>query len=473
MSTTRLHLVRQGASVAIVGALVFGGGCAERLRQEGLESVAGDWLSTIRASQVMPVYPPTEDLEPGDVFLVTVPIQEQHELFERDDYVPLDMLGPRLDVPVPGYDAFYDSRYWAGSFGQPPHDRPGQPGTTSVMAPKVFFPDYSVDVATGGRMDVGIPLRGVPVGLELLGASSATATVSLRDTFTYALPGDRLLQSLNAWAADPRVRDMLGEMAAAHSDTIYLRCVNRVFLAQNISVLIATTQDDGQALRAGAAAGAATLETVQSGDEATAYRSSLNAVNAALADGVPAPAAASGGSGVAGLVAPPSASLVLRQRTRRTVELQEDLGQPLVIGYLGFDVPVLSSGDLGPPIATRELVRNPSQPSTRLKAGQRTVEEKLLRVALLDFDAVVDDGDELAVAAITSFVATGLGVAEINEAVWDPTTGSSIKSAGREFKFAIRRWTSGDPDMVRHRRATRLLEAAWRDATSDEDGGGN
>lgn len=438
------------ASLLVVAIVATSGGCAERMRQQGLESVAGDWLSTIRASQVMPVYPPTEDLEPGDVFLVTVPIQEQHELFERDDYVPLDMLGPRLDVPVPGYDRFYDGRYWEGTFGSPPHPRPGQAGTDAVMAPRVFFPDYSVDVAVGGRMDVGIPLRGVPVGLQLLGADSAVATVSLRDTYTYALPGDHLLGQLRAWAAQPPVRDMLGEMAAAHEDVIYLRCVNRVFLARQVSVLVSTTTDDAQ----GFTAGAATLEDVQSADEATAYRSSIDAVNAALAT----PADAADGAGIQPLGGAPSASLVLRQRTSRTVELQEDLGQPLVIGYLGFDVPVLASGDIGPPVATRELVRNPSQPSARPATGQRSVEERLLRVALIDFDDTVDDPDAL--AAITAFVAQGLGEPTILAAVYDPDAGTSPEAGARRFKSAVRSWTAGDPELVRHRRATRLLETA-------------
>jgi len=44
--------------------------CASWERQHQLERVAKDWCLTIRASQVIPVYPLTEDLQPGDVFLV-------------------------------------------------------------------------------------------------------------------------------------------------------------------------------------------------------------------------------------------------------------------------------------------------------------------------------------------------------------------------------------------------------------------
>jgi hypothetical protein len=38
---------------------------------------ACDWSMVIRASQIMAVYPLTEDLVPGDVFLVQTPIEVQ------------------------------------------------------------------------------------------------------------------------------------------------------------------------------------------------------------------------------------------------------------------------------------------------------------------------------------------------------------------------------------------------------------
>ena len=41
---------------------------------------------TIRGSQVIPVYPLTEDLQPGDIFLVQVPIDQQQKLYEEERF---------------------------------------------------------------------------------------------------------------------------------------------------------------------------------------------------------------------------------------------------------------------------------------------------------------------------------------------------------------------------------------------------
>lgn len=64
--------------------------CSGISKREQLEQVAKDWSMTIRASQVIPVYPLTEDLHPGDIFLVQVPIDRQQEIYERQGFLPLD-----------------------------------------------------------------------------------------------------------------------------------------------------------------------------------------------------------------------------------------------------------------------------------------------------------------------------------------------------------------------------------------------
>ena len=47
-----------------------GSGHFERLnKQRALERVARDWCLTIRASQIIPVYPLDEDIQVGDVFV--------------------------------------------------------------------------------------------------------------------------------------------------------------------------------------------------------------------------------------------------------------------------------------------------------------------------------------------------------------------------------------------------------------------
>ncbi|HVR39372.1 MAG TPA: hypothetical protein VMU84_09765, partial [Thermoanaerobaculia bacterium] len=69
-----------------------------------LSRVAKDWCLTIRASQVIPTYPLTEDLQVGDVYLVTTPIDQEVKQLESDGFLPLDNLIAR--VLTTGYQQF-------------------------------------------------------------------------------------------------------------------------------------------------------------------------------------------------------------------------------------------------------------------------------------------------------------------------------------------------------------------------------
>jgi hypothetical protein len=52
--------------------------------------VAKDWCETIRAAQVIPVFPLTEDMQPGDVFMVRKPLGEQEKEFREKGFLALD-----------------------------------------------------------------------------------------------------------------------------------------------------------------------------------------------------------------------------------------------------------------------------------------------------------------------------------------------------------------------------------------------
>src|ERR1041384_5057878 len=89
---------------AAFAAMLCTAGCALDKQQE-LEKVAKDWCATIRASQVMPVYPLTQDIQPGDLFLVQLPIDKQQEVWKQKGSLPLDNHLGRLDPR--GYKDFY------------------------------------------------------------------------------------------------------------------------------------------------------------------------------------------------------------------------------------------------------------------------------------------------------------------------------------------------------------------------------
>ncbi len=428
MPGTTPNAFRGAAGLLALSAALAGGGlggCGTAARRAALEDTTRDWFATLRAAQVLPVSPLTEDLVPGDVFLVTVPMQRQHELYEREGRVPLDLAGTRLPVPEGGFAAFYADRYWRGSFDAGPFDRPAD-AEDPVPAPRVVFPRLRVELTAAGDAAIGLPLQSIPLGLDLLRTSRAEVTVDLRDAFTYALPADALLGSLHAWAARPEVRDTLGEMAAEASETVYLRCVTRVFLARRVSVGI-HVDTDGEGRFAAAS---------------------------------PASAAASS--------PPVSASVQVRQRTASSVRLEEDLGTPLVFGYLGFDVPVRASGDLGPPVATLEALRNPERLAPA-SAVERSDAERLLQASLADLQREVAARPGRA-GAIVEAVSRGLGdqtLSALAAAVVaaDP---AATPSAVDAWIRGVRRFAATDAgEQARERRIRRLLDAALADAAED------
>ena len=360
---------RAGALTLLVllGLAILAGsltGCASYLRRRELESVAKDWSLSVRASQVIPVYPLTEDLQPGDVFLVQTTVQEQAAQYSRRGFLSLDQLLTRLnDVD---YTHFYRDAYWKGDYAGTPHLRPqpqvdaeppkpdSNPGTgetpergkgtrfPDARVPRAAFPSYDFSVRSGAGLKIAVPVQGVPLGLALMGASSATGTITISDAFTYGADEESLLRLLNDWAIDD-VREELASIAETTKTQLYLRVISRVYLAGAVVVSLQNQATGSVGVDAGAPKDVSVLDLGE--DQANklktiadSYREALSALSGALNSGLP------GGS------------IRLAAASRGSVVLREDFDRPIAFGYLGFDVPVRKNGSLGPPVATRDVL---------------------------------------------------------------------------------------------------------------------
>src|SRR5436305_10573567 len=74
-----------------------------------LERVAKDWCLTIRASQVLCTYPLTEDLQVGDIYLVSSKIGDESRVYQAKGFLPFDTLLWRLQPS--GYHQMYLDSY--------------------------------------------------------------------------------------------------------------------------------------------------------------------------------------------------------------------------------------------------------------------------------------------------------------------------------------------------------------------------
>jgi len=362
-----IRISRTGSNVLVLLLAAFAGCSMFGSKKEQLERVAKDWCLVIRASQVIPVYPLTEDLQPGDMFLVQLPIEEQQRAYEGKGFLPLDNHIARI-TPI-GYREFYKESFLLGSASPtlPNEAFASQPPWANVA--RAAFPSYSFSVRQGGGLNLALPVSGVPVGLSLLGASAADGSITLLDARTYGVDTLSLAGQVRRAADDPATG--LGQFLSsfyAHSSVdskqaesqpeSYLRVVSRVYLVGEVNVSLRDARSSGVSLAVGASPPPLELMTASNdGDPEKAsvanYEGNLTKLNTAVEEATKL-------AGAEG--AKPGGALKIVSATSRSVGLQEKFPRPLVVGYLGFDMEILPGGRLGNaiPVYARLAGENPA-----------------------------------------------------------------------------------------------------------------
>jgi len=377
-------------------------------KQAQLEAVAKDWCMTIRASQVIPVYPLTADIQPGDIFLVQTTIDRQQEIYKQRGFLPLDNHLARLHPT--GYAAFYDHSFMSPE-SAPTTVLPGQwirptEGSRAwAAAPSAAFPSYSFTVDQGAGFNLAVPVKGIPVGLALLGARSAEGSVSIQRASVMGIDIVSLYRDLDMWANANS--GFLRAFAPTKKGRNYVRVVTRVYATGQVAISLS----DSRSVSGGADVGQPRPvdlvlprrpESLEDTGEASleSYRRSIDALNAMLAEtnrqiradaeraaaasgtatdpaGAPAPPRSEEDAAELADVAPapaapdgafpganniiPGGSLRVAAASSRFITLEQEFDPPLVIGYLGFDCEIREDGRLGPPIPTHAVVDPGSQ----------------------------------------------------------------------------------------------------------------
>lgn len=345
-------------------AALLAAGCASRTTevQKEVQKVAKDWCTTVRGSQVIPVYPLTEDIQAGDVFLVQVPVDRQQEIYQKRGFLPLDNHIARLDPN--GYVAFYDHSFLPrDATNILPRDwiRPdglgiyrGTNGTNTASwqaAPRAAFPSYSFSVRNGAGLSLAVPVQGVPVGLSLLNSEAASGTIQIADARTMGVDIYSLYQQLRQWSSTNA--EFLRFFGKGYNDARpnYLRVVTRVYAAGRLSVMLRDAASRSAGLDVGAPKPVnLLLPELPTGTNASPETTLRNYTNAwsTLSSMVQAAGALASNTSKA----LPGSSLRLAAASSRTVGIDETFDPPVVFGYLGFDCAIFRGGVLGPPIPT-------------------------------------------------------------------------------------------------------------------------
>lgn len=342
-------ILTSALTVTLAGLLTA---CCSTGKQAQLEHIAKDWCLTIRASQVIPVYPLTEDIQPGDVFLVQVPIGRQQEIYRDKGFLPLDNHLVRLHPN--GYPGFYSNSFLhkITATSVLPHDwiRPSDNVTNAWLpAPRAAFPSYSFSVRSGQGMNLAVPIQGVPVGLSLMNSDAADGTVTIKEGRTMGVDMVSLFDQLKEWAGTRR--DFLTNYAAIDGGPAnYLRIVTRIYVTGKMDVSLRDANTKSGGLDVGNAKPVNLLfpklpESGTNTAEATMhnYTNGIGLLNSGLL--------ASLAKDAAGNLLP-GGSVRVTAASSRTISLQEDFNPPLVLGYLGFDCIIRSDGTIDEPVPT-------------------------------------------------------------------------------------------------------------------------
>ena len=411
--------MRKTMAVVLAGAglMAITSGCVS----DQYEKVAKEWSTAIRANQMVPVYPLSQDLRPGDVFLVQRNMADQVKEYQEKGFLALDDSRKRLRLPPAAYGDVYFAGYFKGEFA--PVDYPGRNGVdTSIRplpvagagagvggaalaagvvptslqgtpAPRAAFPTYSFSVKRGEGMSLGLPISGIPVAMNFLNAAEATGIVTLADASTYQADHDAIMAALTMWSRKPTVASELKAACEyAGQEFVFLRVIKRVYMVGAVDVSLQTSEKSRGGVQAGLGGQAADPDiSVNDFDASIEKQNSLLSRLNGLA-----------GAGKIG------GSVSFNTATDRNVGLREVFDRPLVVGYLGIDVPYFKSGQLGAPIPTyKHLTEQSLRDPQPLKLDEIVVLNRALSFAARDEGRV-----DAALAAIME-ASTALGFLDL------------------------------------------------------------
>ena len=258
-------------------------GCVSSEENKQLADINKGWDLVIRASHVYPVYPLTQDLMPGDVFLVTNNISDT-SAWNGNGFLALDRQILRLHPG--GYQSFY-SNSWPNFFSDSMHP-PAEWFTNNSWsnAPAAGFPSYSFSVNQGAASSVSLPIHGIPIGLSLMEAKRASGFVTLEDAHTYGVDEIPLRKQVYDYIHSHP--DGLKQIIDRDdTNAYYLQVVSRVYTVGQVTVSLFNDSGAGGSLWGGSPKNAAipalqAASTNAISDAAANLSNIVNAVNATV-----------------------------------------------------------------------------------------------------------------------------------------------------------------------------------------------
>jgi hypothetical protein len=270
LKTTMIH---RTAFLSCITALLLAG-CVNTPRGY----VAKEWSSTMRELGIIPVFPPREDVQVGDVYLAPVSPDEEIKAFKKKEFLPLGLWLASLDLRNT-ISNFYSAR---SSFPTTPtnvvefvkqltnNPYAGLPqaydpsrniflgGDTNRLR-MVGFPSFMSATFNKGDLAAVVPVEAVNLAFGAGFSSARSVTVSVPVAESYGIPASLICSK--KWLADGRPMDSLnGGLAPAELSHLVnprqavligsnyfavLRVINEVYYTRAVDISVATKTTRG------------------------------------------------------------------------------------------------------------------------------------------------------------------------------------------------------------------------------------
>lgn len=379
--------------------------CANEIKppQKSLETVAKDWSMTVRASQVMPLYPLEEDVRPGDIYLVDKSLNSEVKAWNQKGFLPLNNRFDRMQIPQEVFDDFYS------------HGLAKDNPVSFSRPPTAAFPSYTFEVDKRGALGLAVPLSSVPVAISASGAQRATGSVVFTGASTQGLPDLVMQKQIDQWQLKRKAQ--LSKRAQYVGRPLILRLITRTFSIQGATVSLVFSSTKGASLQAGSTSAPSPDISTGTPDNqdnlSEEYESLIDEMNEKIAleksseDDDSSQEDTEGDNGDSDIVSlkaelatlkrlknredlksrkrkvdrqasedrfggylRPGGSIKVVGRTERGVTMSEEFDEPLVLGYWATEYFVTEQGSLIPLGSVMDLIDNPAEYQRLLKLAK-------------------------------------------------------------------------------------------------------
>jgi len=252
--------LRVFAGTMCIGCVIFLvasiGGCVTTPRG----AAAREWSLTLREMQIVPVFPPREDVYVGDVYAVD---QDELKKIEEDfgaaheGFLPISILAAHIPVEQAA-SAFYAARpsFPKTDLTDADPSNAAQPtdgsdiytsGDTSRLR-IVGFPEFMSATITQGDISAFIPTEAVNIGAAAGFTHSQQVKLTIPVAESYAFPAAQMFNAAEAALKDSGIGKMFGADLVLVPDGAvigHLRLITEVYYTRVIDVSFFNSQSRG------------------------------------------------------------------------------------------------------------------------------------------------------------------------------------------------------------------------------------